>query len=300
MVADDDLTVTLATDAGIPVPPTESTAGELEALLTNEIEPEAVPAACGVNVTVNGTLLPAAIVVGSEMPLRANSGLLRLTEDTVTLPPVALSVTERLVLVPTATFPKLRLVWFNANCPLVVPVPVAAPVPVPERGIVRISLDAVQAIARFPLAFPADCGVKLTLNVTLFPAARVTGRFSPLTRNSVPVTESEAVNGLSDASLVIAKLPTEFSVALGAKLMLKTRFWPIPTVTGGAGCTNGGRVSDCRSWLALETAGASVRAAVELLVAVAVKVLVVPTSTLPNLTASLGVVCCVVGAALMP
>jgi hypothetical protein len=50
----------------------------------------------------------------------------------------------------------------------------------------------LEAITKFPLAFPADCGVKMTLNITLSPAARVTGWLRPLTLNSVPVTKSES------------------------------------------------------------------------------------------------------------
>jgi len=173
---------TLCTGAGVPVPPKESTVGEFEALLTNEAVPEAAPVACGVNVTVNGKLLPAVMVVGKEMPLRVNSELLRLTEETVTLAPVALSVAGRLALVPTTTFPKARLVGLTASCP--------GAVPVPESGIFKVGLDALETIARFPLALPADGGVKMTLKVTLCPDIRVTGGLRPVTLNPVPVTVS--------------------------------------------------------------------------------------------------------------
>ena len=68
---------TLWIGVGIPVPPNESTA-EFEALLAKETRPEAAPVACGVNATVNCTLLPAGIVTGKDSPLRVNSELLRL------------------------------------------------------------------------------------------------------------------------------------------------------------------------------------------------------------------------------
>ena len=58
----------------------------------------AVPLACGLKVTVNEALWPAAMVEGSEMPLRANSEVLVVAEETVTLEPVALSVAVKLLL----------------------------------------------------------------------------------------------------------------------------------------------------------------------------------------------------------
>jgi len=165
----------------VPVPPKESTVGELEALLTKEAVPEVAPVACGVKVTVNGKLLPAVMVVGKEMPLKVNSELLRFAAVTVTFTPVALSDAGRLALVPTTTFPKARP-GLNPNCPVAVPVP--------ERGIFKVGLEALEVIARFPLTLVADCGVKMTLNVTLCPDVTVTGGLRPLTLNPVPVTMS--------------------------------------------------------------------------------------------------------------
>jgi len=93
---------------GVPVPLNEST-GEFEALLAKETVPEAAPVACGVNATVNCTLLPDGIVTGKDSPLRVNSELLALADVTVTLAPVALSVAGRFALVPTTTLPKAKL-----------------------------------------------------------------------------------------------------------------------------------------------------------------------------------------------
>jgi hypothetical protein len=106
--ADDGVTVMLV-GAGVPLPPKESTISGLEVLLVKAAVPLVAPVACGMNVTVKCRDLPASMVVGNEMPLRANSGLLRLTEETVTLVPVALSVTGRLALVPITTLPKSRV-----------------------------------------------------------------------------------------------------------------------------------------------------------------------------------------------
>jgi len=61
---------------------------------------------------------------------------------------------------------------------------VAGPVvPVPVRGTV----SATPETNRLPPTVPADCGVKLTFNVTLCPAFRVKGNEAPLTENPLPV-----------------------------------------------------------------------------------------------------------------
>ena len=52
-------------------------------MLANEIAPEIVPAACGANVTVKGTLCPAWRVTGKVMPLRENPVLCQVALETV-------------------------------------------------------------------------------------------------------------------------------------------------------------------------------------------------------------------------
>ena len=112
-----------------------------------------------------------------------------------------------------------------------------------------------------------------------------------MTLNPVPVTENETVTGLSDASLAIAKLPE----ALGVKLMLI--FWPPATLTGEVGWVTEGGIRD--ACLTTEVALARVTAALALLVAVAVRLLLAPTGTLPKLTPLLCAVGWFEGAALM-
>jgi hypothetical protein len=56
----------------VPIPVSDSSVPELDALLANEREPEMVPLLCGVNATLNETLWPAAIVKGKEAPLKTN------------------------------------------------------------------------------------------------------------------------------------------------------------------------------------------------------------------------------------
>lgn len=77
------------------------------------------------------------MVVGNEIPLKANSELLKSIEETVTLAPVALSEAGRLELFPTATLPKVMLVGLTTNWPVGGPVTETG-VPVPERGIFKI------------------------------------------------------------------------------------------------------------------------------------------------------------------
>ena len=79
----------------MPVPARVAGVGELEAVLVNEADAVAAPVAPGVNVTVKVTGWLVVTVTGNDRPLIENSEAfvpLRLTEETVTLAPVALSV----------------------------------------------------------------------------------------------------------------------------------------------------------------------------------------------------------------
>ena len=82
---------TLCCGGAAPVP-VKVSAAEFEALLVNEPIAEVLPDICGVNVSENGTLCPAAIVRGKVIPLSENSALVTVAEDTLTLDPLALSV----------------------------------------------------------------------------------------------------------------------------------------------------------------------------------------------------------------
>ena len=55
------------------------------------------------------------MVRGRAIPLKENSELVRVAEDRVTLAPVALSIPDKEVLVPTVTFPKLTEVGETNN-----------------------------------------------------------------------------------------------------------------------------------------------------------------------------------------
>jgi hypothetical protein len=89
--------------------------GAFEALLVMERTAVAVPEVCGANVRVNGTLCPAAIVSGKEIPVSENSTSLTLADETITLAPLALRLLARLALAPTVTLPKSNATGVRAT-----------------------------------------------------------------------------------------------------------------------------------------------------------------------------------------
>jgi len=132
-----------------------------------------------VKVRVNDALWPAVIVLGKDNPLRPNSGLVEVAEETVTFELVAVRVAVRVLLVPTVTLPKSKAVALEVNWP--------PEMPVPDSAMVRAGFEAFEAIAIPPLVLPATFGVKRTLKVTLCPLLRLKGRLKPLKLKPVPV-----------------------------------------------------------------------------------------------------------------
>jgi hypothetical protein len=99
-------------------------------LLLNVSDPEIVPLAAGIKAALSVKLCPAAIVNGKDAPVKANCEPLLVSDDTVTLPPLALTVMARVAVVPTFTLPKFTgdgaiLNWPAAFVTVVVPVPVS-------------------------------------------------------------------------------------------------------------------------------------------------------------------------------
>ncbi len=163
-----------------PFPASDTAAGELAALLTIETPPVALPVAAGENLTVNEVVCPVARVRGRVSPLRLNPVPVTLACDTVTLPvPLLFSVTVCVLLLPNATFPKLRLVGLAASSRVT---------PLPASDTVAGELAASLTIETPPVTLPAAVGENFTVKVVLCPAARLSGRESPLRLNSVPVT----------------------------------------------------------------------------------------------------------------
>ena len=67
---------------------------------------ETDPEAFGAKVTIKEAVFPAAILNGKVTPLRENSELLRVADETVTAVPDALNVPVNVFVVPTVTAPK--------------------------------------------------------------------------------------------------------------------------------------------------------------------------------------------------
>src|SRR5208282_255081 len=92
--------------------------------------PLAAPLAVGEKSTVKDVLWPAVNVKGKDSPLKLNPVPLAAAAEMVRLdPPVLVSVSDRLLLLPTWTLPNAKLEGLGESTPAVTPVPV----PVPER-----------------------------------------------------------------------------------------------------------------------------------------------------------------------
>ena len=94
-------------------------------------------------------------------------------------PPVLVTVSDRDLLFPTVTLPKLRLVGFDPSAPGVTPVP--------DNGMVKVGFGAFDVTVTLPLTLPADCGVNATVKDALCPARRATGVVIPLRLYPVPL-----------------------------------------------------------------------------------------------------------------
>ena len=89
------------------------------------------------------------------------------------------TVSDRDCLLPMVTVPKLRLVGFDPSAP--------GTTPVPDNGMFRVGLEALEVIVTLPLALPADVGVNVTVKVALWPAVSVAGVVIPLRLYTVPL-----------------------------------------------------------------------------------------------------------------
>ena len=168
--------------------------GAFDALLANEAAADAAPVAPGVNVTVKATGWLGVTVTGNEMPLIENSeGFVppKVTDDTVTLAPLAVSVPLAVPLAPTTTLPAAIVMGLTPK------VPGAGAVPVPLNETVRLGFDAFDVTEILPLKLFADGGVKVTLNAALCPGVNVNGVLIPDMLNPVPLTVAAEIVALS-------------------------------------------------------------------------------------------------------
>jgi hypothetical protein len=152
----------------------------LDALLVIAMLPLAEPEADGVKVTVKVLLWPVDRESGRVKPERLKPAPLGVAPVIVTVdPPVLVSVSGKLWLLPICTLPKLKLDGLGLRVPAVTPLP--------ARGMLRVGFDALLVIAMLPLTDPDDAGVNNTAKATLWPAPNEAGRLSPLIEKPVPV-----------------------------------------------------------------------------------------------------------------
>lgn len=115
------------------------------------------------------------------------------------VPPEFVSVAAWLWLVPTWTFPKLRLAGATASTPDVVPMPDILTLTVSVVVLLDVfklvctkrtlvDREALPPAVIVPLAEPLVCGVKTTLKLVLCPGLKVSGRVRPLIWKPAPLT----------------------------------------------------------------------------------------------------------------
>src|ERR1700688_3106381 len=103
------------------------------------------------------------MVTGRERPPTLNTELFELAAVTVTFAPLAVRLPDAVPLVPRAWLPRASRVRVTVSCP-------AAAVPVADRGMVSVGLDAVELMVTLPLALAADVPVNVTVKEALCPA----------------------------------------------------------------------------------------------------------------------------------
>jgi hypothetical protein len=131
-------------------------------------------------------LCPLASVIGSVKLLTEKPAPVTLACETVTdEAPVLVTVSYKLLLLPTWTLPKERLPGLDASVP--------GTTPVPENGILRFAFVALDVTVRLPLVVPAVDGLKERMKGALWPALRVKGSVSPLNVKPLPAAALEIV-----------------------------------------------------------------------------------------------------------
>src|SRR5208283_1459856 len=213
-----------------PVPVSATTNGELGELFTSVTLPAMLPAAVGVNPTVNVEVPPGATLIGIVKPVKLKP--LPASAACVTLRfavPVFLIVSACVLLAPTMTLPKLALAGLTEICGCV---------PVPLNAIVAGEFVALLTTLRLPVALPALAGAKPTVSVKLCPAARSPAPEQPLTVNPAPLMAACEMVTLPVPLFVTvivceALLPTRALPKLRLLVLAESRY----VCAGGAGDT---------------------------------------------------------------
>ena len=134
---------------------------------------------CGAKTTLNDVDPPAARVWGKLRPVTVYPAPAAACVTVMLDPPELVSVSGRLLLLPTVMLPKLKLGALADSAPELTALP--------ETAAVSVGLEALLLMESSKLSVPADCGAKTTLNGALCPAAKLSGRVRPLMLYPAPL-----------------------------------------------------------------------------------------------------------------
>jgi hypothetical protein len=176
-----------ATECDVPLTPVPASAtlpGEFVALLAIVTSPLTAPALFGANTTSISAVWFGAIVVPLTPLFTLNPVPVVLICDTVTLElPVLVTATPSMLVFPTISFPKFRLVVDSEMLRVAVP-------PLPLNANVYVGLLALLLTVMLPVALPAFVGANDTVKLLVCEAASVMGRARPLIWNPAPLTDA--------------------------------------------------------------------------------------------------------------
>ena len=162
-----------------PVPETMTLSDGVAALLVKSKVPAIVAAELGSKLIVKAELPPGVMVSGKAIPVSVKPEPLSDACEIVRLAvPGFFTVMVCVLVTPTLTLPKLTLVGTTVICGCT---------PVAENEMVVGEFVALLTKVMPPEDDPATVGAKMIGMVRLCPAARVTGRVTPLSVKPVPV-----------------------------------------------------------------------------------------------------------------
>ena len=142
-----------------PMPATETLFGEFVALLAIVTNPLTPPVVFGAKTTPNSAVWPAAIVVPLTPLLTLNPVPVVLICATVTLEfPVFLTATPSVLICPTISFPKFRLVADREML-------LVAVAPLPLNANAYVGFVALLLTVMLPVTLAVDVGVNATVKL---------------------------------------------------------------------------------------------------------------------------------------
>src|SRR2546428_10386169 len=174
--------------------------GEVVALLTSEALPVGAPAVVDAKSTLKLGGSPDAKVSGAvrHLALTPLPETLICEMLTLELPGLVRVTVCGALLLPTVTFPKLRLVGLAVRRKVEV-------TPVPLNAMVEGELGVSLTSERLPVTLPALAGAKAALKLVLCPALRVSGTVRPVMLKPFPEGVAWEMVTLAVAGLIRGK-----------------------------------------------------------------------------------------------